>query len=196
MDKGFPRWRNTPPPLRGAQVFVIATCREQLQNGRLCVDLLGITYIGNAPTLPPPAPLPCDSDSKKRKFAAVAPPRPPLTGQQVSSLSSAENARASTSQVPSQRITPSAALEELIAAQTYPMTMSVPFFRANVAMLTHFSPLTVFHKTSPWTTKLPRFPVRLRLPTLRTLRSRRVQRGNEGLPVEFVNSRVKNPFHV
>jgi hypothetical protein len=128
MDKGFPRWRNTPPPLRGAQVFVIATCCEQLQNGRLCVDLLGITYIGNAPTLPPPAPLPCDSDSKKRKFAAVAPPRPPLTGQQVSSLTSAENARASTSQVPSQRITPSAALEELIAAQTYPMMMFVPFF--------------------------------------------------------------------
>jgi hypothetical protein len=129
MDKGSARWRNTLPPLRGAQVFVIATCREQLQNGRLCVDLLGITYIGSALALPPPAPLPSDSASRKRKFAAIAPPRPPLTGQDESSLSSNEKGTASTSQVPTQRFTPSAVLEELIAAQTYPMTTSVPFCR-------------------------------------------------------------------
>jgi hypothetical protein len=129
MDKGSARWKNTPPPLRGAQVFVIATCREQLQNGRLCVDLLGITYIGSALALPPPAPLLSDSASKKRKFAAVAPPRPPLTGQDESSLTSNEKGTASTSQVPTQQFTPSAVLEQLIAAQTYPMTTSVAFCR-------------------------------------------------------------------
>ena len=129
MDKGSARWKNTPPPLRGAQVFVIATCREQLQNGRLCVDLLGITYIGSALALPPPAPLPSDSASKKRKFAAIAPPRPPLTGQDDSSSSSNEKRSSSTTQVPTEQFTPSAVLEELIAAQTYPMTTCVAFRR-------------------------------------------------------------------
>lgn len=113
LDKVSTRWRNTPPPLRGAQVFVIATCREQLENRHLCIDLLGITYIGNAATLPPPAPLSSDCASKKRKFAALAPPRPPLADQQELSSSSPENATVSTSQLPTQR---GAILAEFITA--------------------------------------------------------------------------------
>jgi hypothetical protein len=105
----------------------------------------------------------------------------------MSLLSSAKNMRALTSLVPSQRIHPTAALEELID--------NVRFFFShgcrNIDPL--FSSYSI-PQDIPMDSEAPSIPSMSEAPN--PLRCRRVRRGNEGLLVEVMKSQKISPFHV